>query len=105
MASRNTGLSLPDEIRSTEEQLRIYEALVLALHQPVATLDLLLNAEDAEEARKRLSARFGLDVVQATAVMEIQFRRATRLDRANITQRRDELSEHLEYLRGLPQDP
>jgi DNA gyrase subunit A len=101
---RDNELSLAEEIRQTEEQLRIYDGLTRAMTEPHTVLEVLLQAEDPESASAALRDRFGFDPVQATAVLEMQFRRATRLDRLKIEDRQRELSEHAAYLKSLSVD-
>ena len=50
----------------------------------------IAEASDAEDARRGLVTAFALDEVQATAVLDMQFRRISGLDRWRIT---DELTQ------------
>lgn len=79
MQPRDNELSLAEEIRQTEEQLRIYDGLTRAMTEPHTVLEVLLQAEDPESASAALRDRFGFDQVQATAVLEMQSRRARAL--------------------------
>ena len=101
MPSRNNELSLADELRQTQEQLHILDGLALATGEPHAVLDIIFQAEDSDAASAALQDRFGLDRIQATAVMELQFRRATRLDRRQIDDRRRALADRAAFLRTL----
>ena len=101
MASRNEELPFDVEIRRTEESLHIFEALAKVMQEPHALLDLVLQADDAEAARGDLRERFALDEVQATAALDLQFRRASRLERQKIAERIDELIGHLAHLESL----
>ena len=94
-------MSLVDEIRQTEDRLRIYEALTQALSEPHAVLDVLLHADDTAAAMDALRERFDFDEIQATAVTELQFRRVTPVEQGKIRDGRDELRERLSYLQGL----
>lgn len=101
MPSRNYELPLADEIRQTEEQLHIYDGVARAVGEPNEILDIILQAEDPDAASAALQNRFGLDPIQATAVMDLQFRRATRRDRRRIDDRRRELRDHAAFLKSL----
>jgi DNA gyrase/topoisomerase IV subunit A len=101
MHSRNEELPLAVEIRNTEGQLHVYDGLMAAMRDPRAMLDVLLEAEDIDAARSELRTRLGIDELQANAVLDLQFRRATKLERGKIEERRDEIVAHLEFLRGL----
>ena len=52
--------------------------------------EVIAEASDAEDARRGLVTAFALDEVQATAVLDMQFRRISGLDRRRIT---DELTQ------------
>ncbi|WP_183092952.1 DNA gyrase subunit A [Nocardioides stalactiti] len=99
MPSRNEELPLAVEIQQTAEQLHIMDGLAIAMREPARVLDAVLLSEDVDDARTLLRERFGLSEVQTSAVLDLQFRQASRLDRRKIEERRDEVSAHLEYLR------
>ena len=71
MRVRNEDLSLPEGIQRTKEQLHLYDDLVAAFNDPIAMLEVLLSAEDPDDARLGLAKRFGPDHVQARAVLEL----------------------------------
>jgi DNA gyrase/topoisomerase IV subunit A len=48
----------------------------------------MLGASDPDTAGRALQQRYGFTELQATAVMEMQFRRVTALDREKIEHRR-----------------
>ena len=101
MPSRNEELPIAVEIQQTQELLHIHEALSRAMRDPHAVLAMVLEADDADAARSVLRERLGLDDLQATAVLELQFRRATHGDRRRMEDRREELTNHLSSLRDL----
>ena len=98
---RDEDLSLPEDIQRTEEQLHLYDGLVAAFDDPIAMLEVLLSAEDVDDARLGLGKRFGLDHIQATAVLDAQCRCVTELDRTRVRAQSENLSVQLNYLRGL----
>jgi len=55
----------------------------------------MLGASDPESARRDLERRFGFTETQATAVMDLQFRRVTTSDRQKIEQQRQALADRL----------
>ena len=103
MPSRNPDLPLDQEIEYTEQQLHILHAIWLAVSDPHTILELIAGSEDADTARRDLSLNFGLDDVQASAVLDAQYRRATKSDRAALLDRVQRVSAQLEYLRTLEQ--
>ena len=68
---------------------------------PQAVLQMGFDADDSDAARAALQERFDIDELQATALMDAQFRRATRRDREKIEHSRTELLDHLRYLDDL----
>ena len=101
MRSRNEEVPIAVEIQQTQEQLTIYEGISRALREPHTVLDAVLEADDADAARSLLQERLGLDELQAMAVLDMQFRRATDGDRRKIEGHREELTNHLSFLRDL----
>lgn len=101
MPSHNDEVALAEEIRGAEERLHIHDGLTRALEDPHAVLDVVASAADAAGAVSALRDRFDLDEVQALAVMDLQFRRATRRDRRMIERSRQEAADHLASLRAL----
>lgn len=65
---------------------QLLRALSEALEDPQAFLAVILASEDREAAMAALQDRYGWDEVQAMAVLDMQFRRATRADRDLIMQ-------------------
>ena len=69
--------------------------------------EVIAAASDAEDARRRLVAAFALDEVQATAVLDTQFRRISGLDRHRITdelaQLRSEMAQMREHIAADPE--
>lgn len=86
------------EVERASERLAIYEALDRALADPHALLDLLISAENPEVAAAALQQRFGLDEMQAAAVLDLQFRRVTVQARARIVGLRKEEADYLTSL-------
>lgn len=89
-------------LRNAEGRLRISEALVVVAADPRAVFDLLVDAASREDARVGLRERFGLDEVQASAVLDMQFRWFTAADRQKITDGHRELTTLVAELRRGP---
>jgi hypothetical protein len=67
---------------STDPHLDVLEALSRVLSDPAAFVALVADAADEDDARRRLQEAYGFDSVQAQAVLDLQFRHATRARRA-----------------------
>jgi DNA gyrase subunit A len=105
MNSRNEDLPLAVELQQTEERLHILNGLVRAMQEPRAVLDVVLQATDVDAARNELQTRLGLDEIQAQTVLDMQFRQATQLNRSKIDEHRQEIAEHVQFLRTLDERP
>jgi DNA gyrase/topoisomerase IV subunit A len=79
------------ELESVRTQLQIYEAVAAAANDPHSILDAISGSPDSDGARRALQEHFGFSEVQALAVMDMQFRRLTAIDRERNHQRRREL--------------
>lgn len=92
MTDRDPDFSAEDELQSLRDQLHIYDAVAVAADQAHAVLDVMLEAADPDAAHRALRRRYGFTEPQAWAVIELQFRRITALDRQKIDQRRAEIA-------------
>ena len=98
MRGQDPDVTAEDELRSMRQQLHIYEAVSTAAGDAHAVLDVLLDSSDPDAARHALELRYGFTQEQAWAVIEVQLRRMTELDRHKIEQRREELMSRLAAL-------
>ena len=88
------------ELERVRAQLHIYEAVAVALDDPHSTIDAILGSSDPDAARGALQELFGFSEVQAVAVMDMQFRKVTAIDKETIHQRRRELADTVLDLEG-----
>ncbi|SDE41440.1 hypothetical protein SAMN05660485_00877 [Blastococcus fimeti] len=68
-----------------EHRLSILAATEAALADPVRLVGVLADAVDDEDAVRRVRDAFGLSAEQATAVLDLQFRRLHRAGRTRVT--------------------
>ncbi|HEX6386414.1 MAG TPA: DNA gyrase C-terminal beta-propeller domain-containing protein, partial [Anaerolineae bacterium] len=92
------------ELDKALKRQHILEGLLVALDHLDEVIETIRRAPDADEARAQLMTRFGLTEVQATAILDMQLRRLAALERQKIVDEYREISEHIEYLRGLLAD-
>lgn len=100
MTGRDLELTAGVELRNRLHELHIYEAFAVATDDALGTLDVMLGAADPEAARQGLQRRYGFSELQAVAVMDMQFRRVTVIDREKIEQRRQELAARVMVLQA-----
>ena len=98
MATGDPELTAEVELRAASDELQVYEAIVVATSDAHGTLDVMLGASNPDAARRALQQRYGFNEVQAVAVMDLQLRRVTAIDREKIDQRRDELAARVTVL-------
>ena len=86
------------ELRKAEARAHILEGLRIALDHLDAVITLIRSSRSPVEARAGLVAQFGLTVIQAQAILDMQLQRLTGLERQKIL---DELAELLKTIARL----
>jgi DNA gyrase subunit A len=89
------------ELRKAEARAHILEGLRTALDHLDAVIALIRAARTTPEAREGLVREFGLTVVQAQAILEMQLQRLTGLERQKIVDELAELMKTIERLRAI----
>lgn len=82
------------ERKHTEEQVGIYQAVLLAMERRHDVMEAVWVSSDAEEARRRLRDQLGVDDIGAQAILDLQVHHLTSGGRQRITG-------HLEQLEDL----
>ncbi|HET6910624.1 MAG TPA: DNA gyrase subunit A [Mycobacteriales bacterium] len=77
-------------LQKARERQHVLSAIVRATGAWAEVLAVIAESADAEAARSALRDRFGVDEVQATVLLDIQFRRVSALDRQRLS---DELAQ------------
>src|SRR6185437_9651142 len=91
-------------LRKAEERAHILEGLLKALGHIDEVIKIIRAADSTEEARTKLIAKFKLSEIQANAILEMQLRRLTGLERNKIQGEYDELQKDIaEYKEILDQ--
>jgi len=86
---------LVDELR---EQLAIYSAIHAAMTRWPEVSALAAEAEDPDDALQRLCSLLGVSELGARAILDMQLRRVTVLERERMAGRVRELEQELEQL-------
>ena len=91
------------DLRKARERAHLLEGLLIAQDNIDEVIRIIRSSYD--DAKERLMARFGLDDVQAQAILEMQLRRLQGLDREKLQNEYNELQEKIAYYVSLLEDP
>ena len=89
------------ELRKAEARHHILEGLRIALDQLDAVIKLIRGSKTVPEAREGLITGFGLSLIQAQAILDMQLQRLTGLERQKILDELAELLKTIERLRAI----
>ena len=89
------------ELNKAEKRVHILEGLKIALDNIDAVIKLIRGAKTDEEAKSGLISQFGLDEIQADAILEMKLRRLTGLERDKIENELNDLLAKIEELKGI----
>ena len=93
------------DLNKAQERAHILEGLLIALDHLDAVIRTIRESPDVETARARLIERFGLSEVQAQAILDMQLRRLTGLERQRLEDEYGEILKTIAYLEGLLASP
>ena len=82
-------------LKKAKSRAHILEGLMIALNSLDEVIELIKKSPNTEAARTGLIERFGLDIEQANAILEMQLRRLTGLEQDKIR------AEHAELLKKI----
>ncbi|HOW85111.1 MAG TPA: DNA gyrase subunit A [Candidatus Aminicenantes bacterium] len=92
------------DLRKAEERAHILEGLVICLDNLDAVIKLIRAAKTVDEARKGLMEKFGLTLIQAQAVLELQLQRLAQLERLKIQEEYAALKKRIAELKRILKD-
>ena len=97
--------------RRTEHQLKqakyrahILEGYIIALDNIDEVVEIIKKAKDEPEAKAKLMKKFGLSDIQSQAILDMQLKRLTGLERSKIEDELKELKKLINYLESLLRD-
>ena len=91
-------------LKKAKIRAHILEGLLIALGSLDEVIELIKKSKTADEARIGLMSRFGLDVEQANAILEMQLRRLTGLEQDKIKAEYDDLKKKIREYEELLAD-
>ena len=93
------------DLNKAQARAHILEGLLIALDNLDAVIQTIRESPDVNTARDRLMERFGLSELQAQAILDMQLRRLTALERNKIEEEYAEVLKNISYLEGLLASP
>ena len=93
------------DLRRARNRAHILEGLRVALEFLDEIIAIIRGSASAEEARNTLMSRFGLSQLQAEAILNMQLRQLTALEREKIEEEYKGLLKRIAYLEDLLSDP
>ena len=91
------------DLRKAMERAHLLEGLLIAQDNIDEVIRIIRSAYD--DARERLCERFGLDEVQAQAILDMRLKALQGLDREKLQAEFDELQKRIQYYNELLADP
>ena len=89
------------ELKKAEDRAHILEGLKIALDHIDAIISLIRSSKDTSIAMNGLMENFGLSEIQAKAILDMQFRRLTGLERQKIEEEYDSLMAQITDLKDI----
>ena len=90
------------DLRKAKERAHLLEGLLIAQDNIDEVIRIIRSAYD--DARERLMERFGLDEIQAQAILDMRLKALQGLDREKLQAEYDELQKKIEYFLSLLAD-
>ena len=91
------------DLRKAQERAHLLEGLLIAQDNIDEVIRIIRTAYD--DAKQRLMDRFGLDDIQAQAILDMRLKALQGLDREKLQNEFNELQERIAYLNSLLEDP
>jgi len=89
------------DLKKARERVHILEGLLLALSRIDEVIAAIRGSDTVDNARLTLISRFGLDELQANAILQMQLRRLAALEQQKITDEKSELAAEIARLTAL----
>ena len=93
------------ELEKAKHRAHILEGLLVALANLDEVIKTIRNSPDSDKAKQRLMTKFNLTDIQAQAILDMQLRRLSQLEREKIENEHKEIMERIAYLQDLLAHP
>lgn len=92
------------QLKQAEYRAHILEGYIIALDHIDEVVEIIKKAKDEPEAKAKLMKKFGLSDIQSQAILDMQLKRLTGLERSKIEEELKELKKLIHYLESLLKD-
>lgn len=92
------------ELRKAEERAHILQGLIIASDNIDEVVHIIRSSQNPQLAIEGLMNRFGLDEIQAKAIVEMRLRQLTNLMQEQLRNEYDELLKQIEYFKQILSD-
>ena len=92
------------DLNKAEERDHILQGLLIALDNIDEVVRIIRESANVQEAKNRLTQRFGLDDVQAQAIVDMRLRALTGLEREKLEKEHEELLARIAELKAILAD-
>ncbi len=92
------------ELRKAEERAHILEGLILASQNIDEVIALIKSSANQEDARAKLSERFGFTEPQTAAIVAMRLGQLTQLDQSKLQRDYDDIMAEIKRLRNILED-
>jgi len=89
------------DLKKAQEKVHILNGLLIALSKIDAIIKAIRASDTVDTARNALIAQFGLDEVQANAILQMQLRRLAALEQKKITDEKNDLEAEIRRLEKI----
>ncbi len=93
------------ELKKAEERAHILRALIVAIDNIDEVIKIIRGSRDTASAKNALMERFSFDEVQAQAIVDMQLKRLTSLEIADLRKELEELEILIKHLKDLLAHP
>jgi len=92
------------ELKQAKARAHILEGYIIALDNIDEVVEIIKKAKDEPDAKSKLMRKFGLSDIQSQAILDMQLKRLTGLERSKIEDELKELKKLITYLESLLKD-
>lgn len=93
------------ELKESRARIHILEGYLKALDHLDEVIKTIRSSKDTDDAKKNLITKFGFSEIQAVAILDMQLRKLSALERQKIQDEYDELMKRITFLLGLLRNP